>query len=173
MQGHREVQLVSSVRESCQHPIVIENPTNEDVKVTKQQFIFTNDYLEITPDDIVIKAHESREFNINFRPLIISETQTDIVLKNPILGEFKYNLALKGVAPITQYSLAFKCSLGQDQMQTFKFTHFMKKAVTYQIKIERADGPGVCDFKIEGQPTVVAPEADSFKGVNFSVNIKY
>jgi hypothetical protein len=53
---------------------VIENPTNEDVKVTKQQFIFTNDYLEITSDDIVIKAHESREFNINFRPLIISET---------------------------------------------------------------------------------------------------
>lgn len=107
-------ELVSSVRESCQHPIVIENPTNEDVKVTKQQFIFTNDYLEITSDDIVIKAHESREFNINFRPLIISETSTDIVLKNPILGEFKYNLALKGVAPITQYSLAFKCSLGQD-----------------------------------------------------------
>lgn len=67
-------ELVSSVRESCQHPIVIENPTNEDVKVTKQQFIFTNDYLEITSDDIVIKAHESREFNINFRPLIISET---------------------------------------------------------------------------------------------------
>ncbi len=93
---------------------MIENPTNEDVKVTKQQFIFTNDYLEITPDDIVIKAHESREFNINFRPLIISETSTDVVLKNPILGEFKYNLALKGVAPTTQRSLAFKCSLGQD-----------------------------------------------------------
>jgi len=29
-------ELVSPVRESCDHPIVIENPTNEDVKVTKQ-----------------------------------------------------------------------------------------------------------------------------------------
>jgi hypothetical protein len=60
----------------------------------------------------VIKAHESREFNVNFRPLIISETSTDIVFKNPILGDFRYNVALKGIAPNTQRSLAFKCSLG-------------------------------------------------------------
>lgn len=74
--------------------------------------MFTNEYLEIVPDEIIIKAKESREFNVNFRPLIIAETSTDMVLKNPILGEFKYNLALKGVAPTTQRSLAFKCSLG-------------------------------------------------------------
>ena len=59
-------------------------------------------------------------------------------------------------------------------MQVFKFTHFMKKAVTYTIKIDRADGqPGVCDFKIEGNPTIAAPAADSFKGVELAVNIKY
>ena len=59
-------------------------------------------------------------------------------------------------------------------MQVFKFTHFMKKAVTYTIKIERADGvPGVVDFKLEGNPTIPAPTADSFKGVELSVNIKY
>ena len=107
-------ELVSPVRETCSQPIVIENPTNEEVKVTKQQFVFTNDYLEITPDEIVLKPHETREFNVNFRPLIVSESSTDVVLKNPVLGEFKYNLALKGVAPTTQRSLAFKCSLGQD-----------------------------------------------------------
>lgn len=66
-----KLELVSAVRESCSHPIVIENPTNEDVKVLKSQFVFANDYLEMTPDEIVIKAHESREFNVNFRPLVI------------------------------------------------------------------------------------------------------
>ena len=75
-------------------------------------FTFTNEYLEITPEEISIKAHESREFNINFRPLIISEQQTDLVFKNAMLGEFKYSLTLKGVAPTQQRSLAFKCSLG-------------------------------------------------------------
>jgi len=58
-------------------------------------------------------------------------------------------------------------------MQVFKFTHFMKKAVTYQVKIDRADGAGVCDFKLEGAPTVAAPAADSFKGVECQINVKY
>lgn len=66
-----KLELVSAVRESCSHPIVVENPTNEEIKVLKSQFVFVNEYLEITPDEIVIKAHESREFNINFRPLVI------------------------------------------------------------------------------------------------------
>jgi len=51
---------------------------------------------------------------VNYRPLIISEQTTDILFKNPILGDFKYNFTLKGVAPTSQRSLAFKCSLGQD-----------------------------------------------------------
>lgn len=41
------------------------------------------------------------------------------------------------------------------------------------MKIERADGAGVCDFKLEAAPTVAAPIADSFKGVECSINIKY
>jgi hydrocephalus-inducing protein len=110
---------------------------------------------------------------VNYRPLIISEQTTDVLFKHPILGDFKYNFTLKGVAPTSQRSLAFKCSLGQDQIQAFKFTHFMKKAVVYQIKVERADGPGVCDFKIEGQPTIPGPAADSYKGVDLQINIKY
>lgn len=99
---------------------------------------------------MIIKAHETREFVVNYRPLIISEQSTDVIFKNPVLGDFKYNFTLKGIAPTSQRSLAFKCALGQDQIQPFKFTHYMKKAVVYQIKVERADGPGVCDFKIEG-----------------------
>lgn len=41
------------------------------------------------------------------------------------------------------------------------------------MKVDRADGTGVCDFKLEGAPTVAAPAADSFKGVECTVNIKY
>jgi hypothetical protein len=57
-------------------------------------------------------------------------------------------------------------------MQAFKFTHFMKKATNYAIKVERADGPGVCDFKAE-VATIAAPLADSFKGIDLSINIRY
>jgi hydrocephalus-inducing protein len=45
---------------------------------------------------------------------MISESEADMILKNPILGDFRYKLKLKGVAPTSQRSLAFKCALGQD-----------------------------------------------------------
>lgn len=57
-------------------------------------------------------------------------------------------------------------------MQAFKFTHFMKKATNYTIKVERAEGTGVCDFKAE-VATIAAPAADSFKGIDLSINIRY
>jgi len=72
------------------------------------------------------------------------------VLKNPILGDFKYSLLLKGTAQTSQRSLAFKCALGMDQMQAFKFTHYLKKQTNYAIKVDRIDMPGSpCDFKAE------------------------
>lgn len=77
-----------------------------------------------------------------------------------------------GTAPTSQRSLAFKCSLGQDQMQPFKFTHFMKKATQYAVKVERIDGPGACDFKAE-VASVPAPIAESYKGIDVSVNVRY
>jgi hypothetical protein len=61
-------------------------------------FTLTNEYLEITPEEFVVKAHDSFAFQINFRPLIVSELHADLTLKNPVLGEFKYNLNLKGIA---------------------------------------------------------------------------
>ena len=70
-------------------------------------------------------------------------------LRNPVLGDFNYKLLLKGLAPTSQRSLAFKCALGQDQMQAFKFIHFLKKATNYAVKVERIDGPGACDFKAD------------------------
>lgn len=166
------LELVSPIRERISQGIVLENPTSGEVTVTRNQFAFTNEYLEITPDNLVLKPKESREFQIHFRPLMISESQTEIVLKNPTLGDFKYQLKLKGIAPTSQMSLAFKCALGQDQVQAFRFRHFLKKQTNYAVKVERADGPGQCDFKAE-VAQVQAPIAENYKGVEVSVNVKY
>jgi len=58
-------------------------------------------------------------------------------------------------------------------MQAFKFTHFMKKATVYTVKVERTDGAaGICDFKAEAA-TVPAAIADSNKGIPLFVNIRY
>jgi len=68
--------------------------------------------------------------------------------------------------------MAFKCALGGDLVQAFKFTHYLKKATNYAVKIERLDSAGASDFKAE-VATVPAGIADSPKGVEISVNIVY
>ena len=69
--------------------------------------------------------------------------------------------------------MAFKCALGGDLMQVFKFTHFLKKPTTYQVKLERIDVPGAqCDFKSE-VAQVQAPASESYKGIEVQCNIKY
>jgi hypothetical protein len=57
-------------------------------------FAFTNEFVEVTPDELVIKANDSRGFIFNYRPLIVSatETNTDVIFKTPTLGEFRYLL---------------------------------------------------------------------------------
>jgi len=62
-----------------------------------------------------IPAKAERGFEIHYRPLIVSENdEAELILKNPVLGEFKYKLVLKALAPSTQKSMAFKTSLGND-----------------------------------------------------------
>lgn len=168
-----EIHLVSPIREVTTHQVCIENPTDTEVKIERSQFTLTNDYIELQPDTMVLKPHEAKEFTIKYRPLMITEKdETLLVLKNPVLGDYKFKLFLKGVAPTTQRSLAFKCSLGQDQMQPFKFTHFLKKATNYAVKIERTDGTGQCDFKAE-VAQVPAPISENAKGVELFVNVRY
>ncbi len=143
------IDLSSPIRESVSHSIIIENPTDQEIEVNRSQFTIQNEYIEIHPETQVFKANESREFSIRYLPLMISESEADMKLTNPVLGDFHYKLQLKGLAPTSQRSLAFKCALGQDSMQAFKFIHFLKKPTNYAVKVERIDGPGACDFKAD------------------------
>jgi hypothetical protein len=143
------------------------------VVIAKSQFTCTSEYIDIGPEQLKIPPKSERGFEISYRPLIVSEQEVDLVLKNPVLGDFKYKLMLKGLPATSQRSLAFRCALGADLVQAFKFTHFLKKPTTYAVKVERLDQPGqICDFKSE-VPQVAANGADSPKGVELLVNVKY
>jgi hydrocephalus-inducing protein len=131
---HSTIELASQVRETISKMIIIENPTKFDIEITKQEFSFANEYIEITPDSITIPAQSERGFEINYRPLVIGESKELLTLKSAALGIYKYELLLKGLASTAQRSPHFKCSLGADLMQQFKFKHFLKKATVYTVK---------------------------------------
>ena len=169
-----KIELVSAIRESVSRMVTVENPTESEVVINRSQFVGANEQIEINPETLKIPPKSERPFEINYRPLIVSEQELDLTLKNPVLGDFKYKLLLKGLVPNTQRSMAFKCALGADLVQAFKFAHYMKKQTNYAIKIERLDVPNApSDFKVEGPQQVTAPAAESSKGVEVSVNIKY
>jgi len=167
------IELASPIRESISRIVTIENPTDTEVIISKSQFTCTSEYIDLGPEQLKIPPKSERGFEISYRPLIVSEQEVDLVLKNPVLGDFKYKLQLKGLPATSQRSLAFRCALGADLVQAFKFTHFLKKPTAYAVKIERLDQPGqICDFKSE-VPQVQAAAADSAKGVEILVNVKY
>ena len=167
------IELVSPIRESVSRIVTIENPTDLEVVIAKNMFTCANEYIELGPETLKIPPKSERGFEISYRPLIVSEQEVDLILKTPVLGDFKYKLQLKGLTATSQRSLAFRCALGNDLVQAFKFTHFLKKPTAYAIKIERLDQPGaICDFKSD-VAQVQAAAADSSKGVEVVVNVKY
>jgi hydrocephalus-inducing protein len=136
------IELTSTVRESVSSIINIENPTSKDITIASTEFVCDNEYIQITPAKLMIPAKSEKGFEVHYRPLIAKDTEkSDLTLNNSILGVFKYKLHLKGLAPSSQRSMAFKCALGADVVQVFKFTHFLKKPTTYTVKVERIDNP--------------------------------
>ena len=91
-------------------------------------------------------------------------------MRHQILGEFKYELILKGIVSTQQRTIYFKCPLGMDNIQVFKFTHFLKKPSVYQVKLEKMEG--LLNFKIDA-PNVQAPAAVNNDGIEVSVNVKF
>ena len=128
------IELAAPVRDTASKMIIIENPTSKDVEISKTEFAIENEYISMSPDAITIPAQSERGFEISYRPLIVGEEAEELVLNSAALGLYKYELLLKGLVSTAQRSLHFKCALGADLMQQFKFKHYLKKPTTYQIK---------------------------------------
>ncbi len=91
------IELASPIRESISRMVTVENPTDNEVAIAKNQFTCNSEYIEIGPETLKIPPKSERGFEIMYRPLIVSEQEVDLVLKNPVLGDFKYKLQLKGL----------------------------------------------------------------------------
>lgn len=73
--------------------------------------------------------------------MISGDFQSKFTLKSPELGDFIYQLQLKGVANQNQKQLTFKTTLATEIIQTFKFLNYLKKPAQYTVKMERLGQP--------------------------------
>lgn len=172
-----QLELASVVRESVSKVITIDNPLQSPVTIEKSQFEIESEYVFVTPETITIPPQRESAIEINFRPLVVEETECKLTLTNPDLGVFPYKLKLTGIKSTTLRSLHFKASLGSELVQAFRFTHYVKTQTTYTMKIERISGAGAqggiaTDFKCD-QASISAQGAESHNGAEISVNVKF
>jgi hypothetical protein len=91
------IELLANVRESVQHIVNIENPTDLEVTIPASEVTCDNEDIEILPNSLVIPPRAERGFEINYRPLVASEdVTTDLIIQNGVLGQFKFRLVLRG-----------------------------------------------------------------------------
>ncbi|EGR29178.1 hypothetical protein IMG5_161280 [Ichthyophthirius multifiliis] len=164
-----KIEMSAFIRETSIKLITIINPLNIPVQITKEMFTSDNDNITINPTSFKIPPNSEFGFEIIFRPLLVKEEQSKVILNSHELGQSVYQLILKGVPLSTiPRSLTMKTYLGFDTVQSFKFINYCKKQTTYTCRIDRLD------FYIEQQqPTIIAPPSDSTDGNELSVNIKY
>lgn len=64
-----KIELQSAIRESVSKVITIENPTDMEVTIAKNQYVFTNEYIDVAPEILKIPPKSERGFEIIYRPL--------------------------------------------------------------------------------------------------------
>ncbi len=93
--------------------------------------------LSVLPSEFVIAARSEYGLELVFRPLIARTDNTKVVIKSPELGEYLCPLKLTGTPVVSSRNLTFKCSIGGEVTQTFKFMHYCKKTNNYSYRVEQ------------------------------------
>lgn len=91
------IELTSVVRESVSQLITIENPLPQQVAIKSDQFVSDNDSISFNPSNFTIPAKSEFGYEVSYRPLIAGDFQSKFSLKSPELGDFNYQMQLKGI----------------------------------------------------------------------------
>lgn len=166
------VELIAPVRDVAQKMIMIANPLDSPLEISRAMIVCDNDYVLIEPDWLEIPAKSESSIEVMYRPLVVAELQAKLSVKSAQLGEFNYVLLLKGLASTTHRNLHFATSLGTELVQAFRFNHYLKKQVPYQIKIEKIGGTGPADFMVD-KPTIEAAISNNYEGIEVVLPIRY
>lgn len=167
--------LSGQVREMVSNSITVINPLKEDITISSSQVTCDNEYVIIKPNNFVIKAESEVSLELTYRPLLVSQLNSNIIIKSTELGELKFPLLLKGVSlPPPKQLQTISTTLGAEKIITFNFLNYIKKATQYTVKIEKLNDnmPNTMDF-IPEQTTISTQPADFIKGNEVVAKVKY
>ena len=171
--------ISSTVRESVNFTVLLDNPLNKDVLIAQENIAFDLGDIKLkSKTPLKLKASNKTGIEFTYRPLIVyNQRQVRLVVSSSDLGEFAYNLVVSSQKTSNIPTISFKGKLGDTSYKAFNFTNYVQKPLQYACQIAKLThshetASGQTDFSIETQ-NFNAPKANSDLGVNCSVNIKY
>lgn len=70
--------------------ITIENPLGQSVEIKKEHLVSENENISFHPSTFTIPANSEFGFELIYRPLLVKEESSRVILKSPDLGEFVF-----------------------------------------------------------------------------------
>ena len=175
----REIEISSSVRESVSKIILIDNPLGKEVVIMENDLVLDSESVFVKSQfPLVLKPNLDFGLELIFRPLIeFEKKEVSLKIKTEDLGIFKYKLILQSKKNNNIPTLYFKSKIGDTCTKTFTFKNYLKTNTQYQIKIEKLSKndsitKDPSDFQVQS-PTITAKQAQSFEGIQNTLELKY
>lgn len=156
------IALSGAVRQLVEHTLDVENPLDRPVT-----FAVACDVPDVfVPPSLTLGAGVTGVLSLGWRPLVQGTREGKLTLTSPELGAFTHKLSLVAIGAADLRTLQFKAGLGGSQLQSFRFTNYLRSAAPAVYKCAVKAGP---DFEVVARD-VSAPPADGTTGTEVSVS---
>lgn len=118
-----------------QHRIVLENPSDKEVKVVAKIVNQTN--FDVVPENIVLKPYDAVAAFIRYMPSNLDVTETgEITFSTNEIGKWKYLVFGVGIPPTKFETRVVSVGLNKDYSSTIHFKNPFKEAISVTILMD-------------------------------------
>lgn len=167
------IQMEAACRQLARHTIAVTNPLSTPVTFTGS----TNQpELRFSPNPLTVNPQGQAMLDLLFRPVEEGEMMAEATLNSDELGLYPYSVKLVGTGAGIERTLVLKAPLGGEVVETFKFLHYVKKPVTYEVTVESKEGshkPPPTDFFVDDKDKNKSVQPAKDEGDEASVAVHF
>eukprot|EP01018_Ginkgo_biloba_P036849 Gb_10291 [translate_table: standard] len=152
------------VRQRVVQMLHITNPLEESVLF----LVNCSDPEVSVPSSLEVRPRSTATVEVAYRSLFERNTSSMLVFDSDLLGEYSYELKLKSIDRILENPLSFSISLGNQQIQAFRFKHYLPAKTIYNCEISQEG----LDAGFRVEPCVSAAAAGP-EGMELSVQVTF
>ena len=126
------VVLEAPARQVVSRHISISNPLESEVKLTGS----CTSPLVGVPGSTAIAPHSAADFMLCYRPLAVGDQTATVAFKCTELGDYSYNLQLRGLPTGPEQQVSFSVALGSSETRICRVTHWLPAKIDYSCSLK-------------------------------------